>query len=427
MQLCSMHLQNFRCFTKIDVTFDPKLTVVVGFNGCGKTAVLEAAAIFLKHLHICQSCSKDMPITYMRIGSTLTELDYTVQLDKKNYPISFKYQKALTSAIDADICKRNSCFLHALEKRVLPIIVYYSASREIDKYQPERSNHVNSDAAYKNAFESCIDFSSTLTWFIEKSAEEALEAVHKKNLEHRIAELSAVRSAVSKALGDYNEPYVADTPPKLFITRRDAHDTPLSLEQLSDGYRTMLALVMDLARRMALVSSTEKNILETPGIVLIDEIELHLHPAWQQTILPRLMEIFPHVQFIVTTNSPQVLSSILDKHIRILRTDGMVYSTHGTWGAETSRILKQVLGVDNRPPSQARDELEEYRTLVYNDTWDSERALELRKILDARYADQEPELTNLDMYIANRKWEINGDEVCSSCAILCKQANQITK
>ena len=73
--------------------------------------------------------------------------------------------------------------------------------------------------------------------------------------------------------------------------------------------------------------------------------------------------------------------------------------------------MKQVFGVDNRPPSKARDELEEYRKLVYDDKWNTDRALELRTILDKRYGGQEPELVELDMHIENRKWEMSEEGV----------------
>ncbi|MBQ7618085.1 MAG: AAA family ATPase, partial [Desulfovibrio sp.] len=273
------------------------------------------------------------------------------------------------------------------------------------------------DYAYKNAFEPQIDFSPTLTWFIEKSSQEALEVVNTKNLNHRIPVLDAVRQAVSSALGDYNEPYVAETPPQLFITKKESPDLPLNLKQLSDGYRTMLALVMDLARRMALAYdgvqlTAGESVLHTAGIVLIDEIELHLHPSWQQTVLPRLREIFPNVQFIVTTNSPQVVTSIDEAHVRILGDGGRIHTApQGTWGAEASRVMKQIFGVDNRPPSQARDDLEEYSDLVYADKWNTDRARQLRLILDERYGRQEPELVELDLHIENRKWEMNEEGV----------------
>ena len=146
----------------------------------------------------------------------------------------------------------------------------------------------------------------------------------------------------------------------------------------------------------------------SPAVMLVDEIDLHLHPSWQQRVLHDLMRTFPLTQFIVTTHSAQVLSTVPSQCIRILR-DGKVHpAPPGSEGAEPGRLLKQILGLkDVRPPeNEATKELREYLSLVDRDQWSSQRALELRKILDARYQGNEPELFEADLRIENRKWEL---------------------
>ncbi|MBQ7585114.1 MAG: AAA family ATPase [Desulfovibrionaceae bacterium] len=415
MKLNSMHLENFRGFTDLEVSFDPSLTVFVGENGTGKTTILDAIAVLLKQipLFIQGSYYGEKNISDIRIGAESTLLNYTMSTDIKNYEITLNIVKKRDFALEENPISKNIDFINQIKSYPIPILVYYSAKREINKYQRELSTSTNLKAAYSNAFEPYIDFSTALSWFIDKSSEEALEAVRTKNLEHHLPELQAVRQAVSKALGHYNEPYVSETPPKLLITKKEAPDIPLNLHQLSDGCRTMLALVMDLSRRMAIANSglpldLGETILHRPAIVLIDEIEQHLHPAWQQTVLPTLMEIFPKTQFIVTTHSPQVITSIESAKVRIISEGDKVYAApKGTLGAEASRIMKQVFGVENRPPSEARDQLQEYRRLVYADQGEIPSALKLRDVLNKRYGLNEPELVELDMYIENRKWEMS--------------------
>ena len=121
-------------------------------------------------------------------------------------------------------------------------IAYYSSKRVLDAYNDKEQSRSGQMYAYVNAFNPKIDFSSSLAWFIEKASQEALEAKRLKNLNHTIPELSAVRMAISKALGVYDEPYVGETPPKLFISIKDHPSQAFRIEQLSDGYRTMLAL-----------------------------------------------------------------------------------------------------------------------------------------------------------------------------------------
>lgn len=185
----------------------------------------------------------------------------------------------------------------------------------------------------------------------------------------------------------------------------------LKVEQLSDGIRGILAMVGDIAYRcIKLNPHLGLNAAkETNGIVMIDEIELHLHPSWQQTILSNLCKAFPKIQFIVTTHSPQVLSTVPSHQIRVLD-EGQVHSASaGTKGAEASRILKQIFGVDSRPQNDPNVKLlNEYLDLVYKDRWDE--AKEKRKKLDSIYQGNEPALTAADLYIENRQWELEIEE-----------------
>jgi predicted ATP-binding protein involved in virulence len=139
---------------------------------------------------------------------------------------------------------------------------------------------------------------------------------------------------------------------------------------------------------------------------MIDELDQHLHPGWQQRILQAIRRAFPKIQFIVTTHSPEVLSTVDSEQIRILQ-DGMCFAAPpGALGAESHRLLHDVLGLkDARPPIQAVDELNEYLNLVNQEKWDTKRAKELRTLLDIRYQGNEPQLLEADLYIENRIWE----------------------
>ena len=198
---------------------------------------------------------------------------------------------------------------------------------------------------------------------------------------------------------------------KALILKHDEQGT-LKVEQLSDGIRGILAMVGDIAYRcIKLNPHLGLNAAkEARGVVMIDEVEMHLHPAWQQTILANLIKAFPKIQFIVTTHSPQVISTVQGHQIRIL--DGnQVYSaeTEGTKGAESSRILKRIFCVDPRPKDDPNTILlNEYLDLVYTDKW--EQAKTMRKQLDAIYQGSEPALTEADLYIENRQWELDIEE-----------------
>ncbi len=187
----------------------------------------------------------------------------------------------------------------------------------------------------------------------------------------------------------------------------------LKLSQLSDGIRNVFGMVADIAYRCYLLNSHfgENAAEKTEGIVLIDEVDMHLHPEWQQTILADLQKAFPKIQFIVTTHSPQVLTTVPSECIRIIDGQSIYFAPAGSKGAESSRLLNRIFGVASRPTEDENTKmLEEYRELVYSDSWNTERALQLRHQLDDIFQSEEPELTRLDLYIDNREWELRLEE-----------------
>lgn len=389
MKLELLNIINYRNFPNINIKLDPKLTAFIGINGAGKTTLLDAISIFLRRLTVPRDHYFDAAIikSDFKIGKVNLELSYTyfISTNLSSYKIISKLIDNKPHSIADN--KLSHDLFNALDKTTRPIVVYYSSKRIINNYHRENESHSEPEYAFKNAFQPEIDFSSTLTWFIEKSAQEALAIKRLRNLNYTIPELDAVRLAVSKALGDYDEPYVDETPPQIFISRKDATNIPLQLSQLSDGYRTMLALVMDLARRMALAAMWQdnkiNNILEYPAIVLIDEVELHLHPAWQQSVLPTLLKIFPNTQFIVTTHSPQIISSIEPKHIRILSQNGIAMPSSSTYGAESQRILEEIFGVSARySDNEAKQALDEYFRLINKGEYNTDEAKAVRGKLD---------------------------------------------
>lgn len=411
MKINSMDIKNYRNFSDLHVDFDPRLTVFVGANGSGKTTILDALVIFLEMIsrsslsypHESIISLKDVKIKNNNNQIIDSHISYKFYYENnyKNFISYTVYHQKKTHALKQ--FNDTEKIIKFIDNTMKPVVVNYGSKRIVNNYQRESSAHSEYEYAFKNAFNAGIDFSSTLTWFIEKSAEEAMQGRRKRDLDYTIPELDAARKAVSKALGNYNEPYADGTPPQLFITHTATPDIPLSLQQLSDGYRTMLALVMDLARRMALAAQKYKNeiknALDYPAIVLIDEVELHLHPAWQQRVLPSLLEIFPNTQFIVTTHSPQIISSIEPKHLRILSQNRVSLPSSSTYGAESQRVLEEVFGVTARySENEAKKALDAYFELIHKGEYESEQAKEYRSKLD-EWLNGDPALDSADMLI----------------------------
>ncbi|MDR3204420.1 MAG: AAA family ATPase [Deltaproteobacteria bacterium] len=443
----SLSLKNYRLFDNFEITFAPRLTVLVGENGSGKTAILDALSIFL-YLAVTQTpfglgsyffySLSDFSIIANQDDKVLYNIKLTLPCVSDNCSVNLFFNSKTSNMIKFSMENNNDPKIFPiksvtsyefnnlndffLNKR--PVLVAYKAGRFVTKETtklithqnylsqiPELMTHQNyipQTTEISNAFNQPIDFASTLTWFNQRDADEA-RAIRDGGSQAKDPVLTAVREAISKALlGRYVRPRMKGSPPELIIYGKD-NDLPYNFNQLSSGFQAMLALVIDLARRMAQSSqlgiAPQESVLNASAIVLIDEIELHLHPAWQQQVIPTLLEIFPNTQFIITTHSPQVLTTIPHQCIRVLE-KGQVYAApEQTEGAEASRLLKEVFDVEPRPQNLSIVEtLNRYKNLVYAEKWDSEAAKDFRKQLDEHFGQGDLTLSELDLFIENKKW-----------------------
>lgn len=125
--------------------------------------------------------------------------------------------------------------------------------------------------------------------------------------------------------------------------------SPLYLDQLSDGERRLILLVGDVARRMAILNPHLDDPTSSPGVLLADEIDLHLHPGWQRRVMPALRAAFPKVQLMVTTHSPQVLASVPSEAVVMMKDFKFLPGHPKTFGRDTNTLLDTVFEVPERP------------------------------------------------------------------------------
>ena len=240
--------------------------------------------------------------------------------------------------------------------------------------------------ALEGALAPRTNFRESLQWFYTLENEELREKNERRDFDYRLKDLNAVREAIERMVPGVSDPRIKLRPLCFAVSMELEAGKPeeLALDQLSGGCRIVLALAADLARRMAQGNPHLDDPLLSEAVVLIDEVDLHLHPQWQQRILIDLTRAFPNTQFIVSTHSPLVLTTVKPEQIVELyrKEDGSVVAgspVSATYGAEAGDVLSSVMGTNQRPSgNEFVKKLNEYMRFVGDDKSESEEALALR-------------------------------------------------
>ena len=446
MYVSKIRMQNFRCYTDFTMQFSPKVTVIVAENGRGKTAILDGLAItmapYLAAFPGIKARNFQPNDVRMVVDEPQTQKD-ELQIKRMKYllPVvletevkaddgkayswkrELKSVKGKTSSVSAkfvsDYGKRIADELNQPGDQdiILPVLGYYGTSRmwNDSSLLKRKKVDLSRSSGYVECLEPSGSYNTFAQWF-RYATESALEYDHiiaekklnKKNPYREI--LNAINKAIvtciqSMGWTDLKYSFAAQN---LLICHPEKGELPL--EAMSDGARSVISMAADIAYRMARLNPDmgEDVTLKTSGVVLIDEVDMHLHPSWQQTVVNDLVKAFPKVQFIVTTHSPQVLTSVPAECIRILHWDNdLVDIEEPTFslGAESSQLLRDIQHVESRPGSlPIVQALQRYLQLVNEDKWDSEEALALRETLDRWSQGREPALVRADMDIRVRNF-----------------------
>ncbi len=214
-------------------------------------------------------------------------------------------------------------------------------------------------------------------------------------------ELQIVTQTIEKFIPEYSNLRVKRSPIPHMLVEKNGET--IRLDQLSDGEKNMIAMVGDIARRLSMANPNLPNPLEGEGIVMIDEVDLHLHPSWQRVIVSKLIEVFPNIQFIVTTHSPQVLSHIKADHIFILQQESdniSVTKPTESYGKSSDRQLEDILGVEARP-LEIKEELHRLFKLIRENSLDE--AKEIMNELENKIEGREPELVKANVLIKRKE------------------------
>jgi predicted ATP-binding protein involved in virulence len=327
MRIHRLKLENFRCFGRYEIELAPKFTLLIGDNGTGKTALLDALAIAASSLFLGVSEQgvsareidpEDVRSLDLWVGQSLTREEAGPTVVAATGLILGRprdWTRSLASKEGKTTRQGAGSIQHIAEEMVehvrggdtitLPMIGYYG-SRRLFQTLREAGSPVGSRTSRLAGYRRCMDPASRSKRLFRWFKTNELAAMQKG--EKRYV-LEAVRAGIVAMIPGATRAYWDLDWDELTIGEDDRR---LPFHLLSDGYRSMVGMAADIAYRMGMLNPhlLGSVIEETPGLVLIDEIDLHLHPNWQRQVVGHLLRAFPSVQFVATTHSPFIIQSL---------------------------------------------------------------------------------------------------------------------
>ncbi len=401
MRIKKIYLKNFRGFEENEFEFKKNFSVISGENGSGKTAILEGLCVALGGwLYAFDGVdSKDK--------RNITMSDRRVIFGKSNsaplsqIPVQVKcwaeidgqemfWERAITSRDGhtthgglSDIRKLAKVYNEKIytgddEEVILPIVAYYSSARLWNE-PIQRERRIKKEKVRLEGYNKSISFSNSIKDamnIIDRIAHLAYREEDVTSLHEINSILNAIKKSIIHSMPNVNVTYNTKIA-EICVT--DDAGFSILYSKLSDGYRCMISLIVDICRRMITLNPQlgEYAIDETPGVILIDEIDLHLHPKWQKSVVSDLKNIFPKVQFIATTHSPFIIQSLKENELIILSetSDEVEYV-----GESIEDISENVMGVSNPQYSKEQEEMYEAAQRFYKDLETVKTPEELSKV-----------------------------------------------
>ncbi len=435
MRIKRLLMQHVGRFETLEMPFAPseegegRVTVIIGNNGAGKSSILEALSTSLSWLvaRILREKGAGKAIDDLTICNGTSYATVETVVESKGIEFRWSLAKTLKGrkkCVDSylgGVTKLADTFRSSLtedDSSSLPIMVYYSVERSVlDIPMKLKSMHTFGQLdGYDKSLHQGVDFRRFFEWFRERDAtenssfshqfervisdvggvqsiedinqnKELLQKILRLRIESRDIQLDAVRQAVTSFMPGFENLRLERKPRLRMMVSKGNQE--LDVSQLSQGEKSLMALVGDLARRLAMMNPSLKNSLEGEGVVLIDELDMHLHPSWQRNIIRNLQGTFPNCQFVLTTHSPLVISDAPNILTYVLD-DGELKKVGNLYGLDANQVLLQEMDTDIRNPEvQGR----------LDDLFD--------KIQDGEIEDAKVMLAALEEELPLDHWELN--------------------
>jgi predicted ATP-binding protein involved in virulence len=337
-------LKNFKGFEYREIPFSDRFNLLLGDNGSGKTAVLDALALILNSIFIgFDETEKRSPIKDEDVRQVFNYYDDEIRMEP-NYPVLIEAQgevmeypvhwnkrrsgsQSQTDDADWDLTAITAGFNPHVRQGnpvTLPVIAYYGTGRLWLRLENEKVEPIP-PVSRLHAYKDCLDPRSDEKELVRWMKEQELTKIQRKQPSglYEAVLYEAVKKAITDCIEEYKEIGYDVRHDSIMVKLNDEHWLPAYL--CSDGYRNMIAMVADIAYRMAMLNPHLGSAVtqKTPGVVLIDEIDLHLHPKWQRRVVNDLKRAFPGVQFIATSHSPFIVQSLKSME-ELIKLDGQM-------------------------------------------------------------------------------------------------------
>ncbi|QOY54010.1 AAA family ATPase [Candidatus Sulfurimonas marisnigri] len=431
LKINKLYLDNYRAFEDFTIDFDEQLTVLIAINGKGKTAILDAIAVAfgtfvnatglangvvfhredVRRFKVRETQSNEMEEAYPLVLKANGFIDN----DETQWIREFRKPNGATTTKDTKPlvnygAKIRNIVSHG-EGTNLPLISYYGTGR-LWAQKRATKNKKKSETSRLSGYIDCLDsfssykaFTSWYEYICKSEFEIKMEALEKEHIKLPDNEFSDIRRSLQEAVNQVIQnnsgwqDIVYKQKAKSIVMKNEVGGI-LSVAQLSDGIRSMIGLVADIAYRAIKLNPHLKNApKETSGIIMIDEVDMHLHPKWQQTVLTDLTSAFPNIQFIVTTHSSQVLSTVKREQIRLLGDNTVTTPSTHSFGEDSSVLLAELMNVSPLPPLEIVEKRKEYQRLIENKEYESSRAKQLQEELTSNYGENSEFIIQTQMLI----------------------------
>jgi predicted ATP-binding protein involved in virulence len=432
MRIDTLEVENFKGFAKQDIALHRSFNLLVGENGAGKTTILDALAVAAGLWLV-----KPPDTMLLNSGRNILKSEIHLVAEKTGDRVQFQERRPVliratgcigehnlltwtrqiradgqrTSNLDSEVALKIISEIYARDSRgekvLCPIVAYYGAGRAwIPSNESNRKKRTANDtarrwAAFYDCFNERIRFSELREWFQRETI-----AAGNRGGKMRPG-FEVVRRAIIRCIPDADAVWF-DADRAQIVLSVGGNAQPF--DNLSAGQRMMMALVADLAIKAITQNaflvppdeltpdgeSSPEVLAQTPGLVLIDELDVHLHPRWQRRVATDLKKTFPAIQFVCTSHSPQIIGELRPEEIRLIA-HGEIATPNRSYGIDSNRVLEELMDAKSRNDKVAKV-LSDLAKSIDQD--DFEKARNLVRDLEAKLGANDPEVTRANTLMA---------------------------